>query len=467
MKRLKLILFCLGPVLLTGCIKLYMPEDWQKQNQEAIENVNFKREIGVLDSAQTWNVAQSVDRKIKGIMIEELPDSEITTKSYYSPQTKAGIGAGKEEVSVTEELADYLMVTDGRDFMVSFSEISCWAETTFGIYYYSESGERVEVPLFGPIVGKTYTNKDKPKDKKVSLNGGNTFGVYIISRTYPGIDKYYTSDVTKKFYSESKLNPDGFSHVKLITEKITKRTGGGKNQKEEITYNYYVCFEDGDDADWNDIKILLRTEVKPCEPPVIVPVDYDDGPWMLICEDLGNLADNDFNDVVFTIHRPNAHEMYLEYVATGATRRNQIIFNHRILGEIHQLLGCSAEAIPSFINTETIGGQVAWTEPVKSGVIQVDERFTMKNFYYLGNDQLGGFAVTSDGMMATTFGQIGYAPYIICVPGFFKWPKECTPIYLAYPEFSEWAKDHTKNTDWYLHPVEDLVLSMDKIKEMN
>ena len=61
-------------------------------------------------------------------------------------------------------------------------------------------------------------------------------------------------------------------------------------------------------------------------------------------------------------------------------------------------------------------------------------------------------------------------PWGLAVPSDFRYPIEWTPIGTcpinnvvggAYPlkghSFSEWAKDHTKATDWYEYPMPDLV----------
>lgn len=47
----------------------------------------------------------------------------------------------------------------------------------------------------------------------------------------------------------------------------------------------------------------------------------------------------------------------------------------------------------------------------------------------------------------------GNKTWAICVPK-FNYPTEMTSIVEAYPQFTQWAQNHTSSLDWYLHPTD-------------
>ena len=584
----------LAGVALSSCSnRLELPSNWKEQNVINLENAGFTAMTTSIDPEQSWNMAQIFSKRTGNIIVTDYSqDTKAWTKAgstSYDPSgtfpqyyDKVTTETTEDVKSSDEEDADFFILQEGDTLPIEFNGLDCWAETTLGIYYYDLSGNRIEKDLFSEVIGKKYAANDATEVaktegvKSIKLEDGTAFGVYLISRTGPDIDKCYTEDVTNKFYSEAALNPDGHSHVRLLTKitatttktttqnvkvqvksaksaksgdenavnvtktgyyywsggkwnsttksdkshdvvNITKtgyyapvftETNNGSATSESTTSAYHteynINFEDsyygasGSDADYNDISLKVNTTIIKGSGRIIAG-DYDAGPWVVLCEDLGEGADNDFNDIVFRVHRTSPTTMKIAYLAGGATRQDYVMFDSgaKLKDEIHAMFGVnidwekdygisSDETRPNwFINTKynqgaPSEGEVLWANPVYSEVVAVDSTLSMSSFYRLDiDDSSKGFSVMSNGMPEVPFSPAykGYAPYIIAIPAYytedgssekkpFRWPAECIPIFEAYPEFAGWAADHTQNVNWYKHPVEGKVIGPDEIKEV-
>ena len=520
MKATKLILAAAFVTMVAGCNSLSLPDNWKEQNIINMKNAGFEEAVENIDPAQNWNVASMNPVSwAKGITVTTGTDTKAwggntggNTGGNNGGGTGTGSGSSSGSSSKSTEstaVGDYFVIAEGTTLPITFNTMSCWATQTIGLYYYDDAGEMVKVVLYENVsgykyskVGSTTTSEQTAEKNKVSgtknvtINGGQCFGLYIVTHTGPDIDSCYSENEDHIWYSESSLNEDGIGHVQLRTVTTTTTTGKTKT----TSYEYYFEFEDsysggaGSDADYNDVSLKLVgsyttswitsedvDEEDPEDPfHPLITVDQDNGPWLILCEDLGTGADNDFNDIIFKVKRPSKTTMQLEYCASGATRPDYIFFGGNLIGEIHALMGVDIDWTQDytlgsetprpdwFINTKVYGGvpsvnETTWKSPVVSEKFTVDESFSMENFY--SSSEGKGFSVKSDTMDEVPFsiGYTGYAPYIICVPAEgFRWPIECTSIFDAYPMFRGWAEDHTQNTDWYLYPVEELVVDLDE-----
>lgn len=177
-------------------------------------------------------------------------------------------------------------------------------------------------------------------------------------------------------------------------------------------------------------------------------IDGEDGSWILACEDLGELSDYDFNDVVLKItHLAGADSASVTLLAAGGTLKSHVFFGNQDLGEVHELFGA-----PDTISINTWQQLNYWTP--YSVKIAVPQDFTMTS------ENMGGFKIVRNdiaGVVAAP--DMGQVPYMICVPDTWKWPREMKKIVDAYPSFAGWCNDHTKNTDWYENAVDSLVYS--------
>jgi hypothetical protein len=116
-----------------------------------------------------------------------------------------------------------------------------------------------------------------------------------------------------------------------------------------------------------------------------------------------------------------------------------------LFGEVHEaLLGYSNNLI---INTGVDENNV----PTKEVIIDVEEGFLFS--------QHGDIYVVDDKNREShipTFTegfQPGDAPYAICVPTTWRYPKEWVNITVAYPDFRRWAIGEDDYANWFSNPL--------------
>lgn len=408
---MKKIFFILFTILICSCSKLVLPDNWKELNAKALENVTFKNEVGTIDPNQYWNVAKGYGEvSTDSLLLTPIP--ELATIPEIS--TKAVV----ENIIVPFNAINAGCYQATSAFTVTLMAVHGTATYELGVYYHTVHGSDVEQKLWDNFTGDwtLYPRLDVHIPINISLYDHPTvFGFYLVTKS---------GSVTKKYYSEC------------------SRNSGDTNFHNKFYHGldgYYIYFEDGfGTAQFNDIKIKLTDAL--VTPSEIRPLDFDKGPWMLICEDYGSECDNDFNDVILVVNRPEATKAEIELVAAGAVRRNVIYCGTKEIGEIHELFG-----VPEYTMVNT--GQT--TRPTYKTTITVDKDWSMSS------DDMGGFRIISMDEVGIGFdySRKGTAPYMIVLPANdFKWPKEQISIFEAYPKFINWAKDKTKDKDWYKYP---------------
>lgn len=172
----------------------------------------------------------------------------------------------------------------------------------------------------------------------------------------------------------------------------------------------------------------------------IVPAEYINTK-RIICEDLGNIGDFDFNDIVF--------DAYITWVWNGSATVQEAVISVKAAGgtlpiyiggvEIHEAMGVASNVM---VNTGAPNGASApaaiFRIPVSSGNI-ADIEVKVNDAVVLEAPQ-------------------GDAPQKICVPTTFKWCTERTNIKDAYPNFVNWSQDQSQSTDWYNNSEEGSVM---------
>lgn len=387
----------------------------------------------------------------------------------------------------------------------TFTLYPCWYtsesgnSTTLGIYYY-ENGNIVEVPIFANDktndwlqykapeswggYWQTYTDAHMPsmgtmsseinsyhsKGIKVSVPANTAFGFYVIGSDQNA--KYYSEELPYSFgadWMSGNLNnwlawgnpkyingqKEYFGHIACIDVEGRKYLACDDgceiiNGRGATTPQYYhmVFSIDGD----------LTDRFVDDEDPEGDPVDPNSGKlsndtlsWILACEDLGENADYDFNDVVLKIsHVAGSTTASVSLLAAGGTLADFIFFGNECLGEVHDLFG---DTVVKTVNTWNKQNTLVKT-PVYIGCVTVPEDFTMTD------ENMGGFTIRRgdiEGVVAAP--QKGNVPYMICVPDSWKWPEELTSIVDAYPDFAGWCNDHTSNLDWYKNYVKEKVFN--------
>ncbi|MCQ2171798.1 MAG: DUF4842 domain-containing protein [Bacteroidales bacterium] len=364
----------------------------------------------------------------------------------------------------------------------TFTLNPCWytsesgQSATVGVYYY-QNGQKVEVPIFQNDKQQdmlqyhdmwsgwqTYWDAHMP-----SLTGyGNFVGDYFQSRgikvTVPantafGFYIYGGNDGAGHFYSEPEYNTVPYyfyaeAKAPYVADEFAKY---GHIAIIDVEDRRYLAFDDWcelaphsyTNAEYRHLVFSLSGDLKPFGSP-------ETNTFMLACEDLGEKADYDFNDVVFAVsHVVGSTEATVKILACGGTLDNHIWYDPNVnvsgdevdLGEIHNLFGVK---LVTMINT--IQGASGETRA------PVYKKITVKEDFAMSATDMGGFYVRSEERTATIAAPgHGSVPYMICVPVDWKWPAEFISIVDAYPNFATWCGDHTKATDWHLNPVNDKV----------
>lgn len=334
---------------------------------------------------------------------------------------------------------------------------------TYGIYYL-KNGELVHQPIYSPddqsfsqtrhsdpngswagewtnagANGTWGGNDRRAKGIRVSVPKGANFGFYV---------KMFDWGGEFTVYSEADRNSD--SIIDPWNTRVVAKTEFTSFWTEGI--NDYLSFR-AEHSPSNDnyngmvfaCEGLLKDDGGACEE---VEVPRTAASWILACEDLGGMADCDFNDIVYRVsYVSGEEEATVTPLAAGGTMPARLMFNGEFFGpEIHDSFGIALDQMTNtFPDRNTISA-----EPF---TVPVGPDFTMSDV------NMGGFAIAVGNGMVSIIANSKQAlvPYIICIPGDFKWCLERIAIADAYPDFAAWCADHTVMTDWYCRPVEDKV----------
>ena len=169
----------------------------------------------------------------------------------------------------------------------------------------------------------------------------------------------------------------------------------------------------------------------------------------VMCEDLGNTYDFDFNDLVF--------DVYYTYKGTEANKTNITA---------HITLQAVGGTLPIYIGTDTADptkelhyrmlGQAS-SSPINvaasNGVTHSSVSFTMPATSTDPNDIIicvgtaGNEATDKITILPVSGRGSSLAPQKICVPDSTKWLKENMQIEQGYPRFDEWVKGDIKESE--------------------
>lgn len=276
--------------------------------------------------------------------------------------------------------------------------------------------------------------------------------------------RYFDSDFVKDEGHRA------FRAVTWLGEKYSWRYMSFEDGEIQDTYNRSAC-----DFDMQDFVFILD-DVEPGtgDPVDIIPDKPDEEPekikWTIAAEDLGNLDDFDFNDVVFEVcHVAGEKTAEITAKAAGGTLPIYLYYNGKdadgkdqeieIGGEWHSWFDNGAYSTSQMINT----GSGPDNAKGKTVTISVDENFTLadcKSGHYTDfTGNMGNFYLKverPDGTYSTVEPPVynegaftSPAPQMICIPGEWKWPFERRHITKAYNFFLDWCRDKTKCNDWH------------------
>lgn len=165
-------------------------------------------------------------------------------------------------------------------------------------------------------------------------------------------------------------------------------------------------------------------------------------------EDLNKeVGDYDMNDVVLKCNGPKDGKITIRLVAAGAMKNLYVYFYNAQTNvrtplfegkEVHEAFGVEEGSI---VNTG-----ISSSATIVEETISVNDGFlftTHGDIYIMDEEGRESHIPNFD----TTF-KPGDAPYGICVPCNWRYPKEYVSIITAYPNFVDWAGDVTVQ-DWY------------------
>ena len=273
---------------------------------------------------------------------------------------------------------------------------------------------------------------------KVTIPEGTVFGMYI-----------KPSNAECK-YSESKYN-EASSYSEL--------TNNCYGSTFTLDGEMYLGFEDwvgGDNFDMNDMMFRFRGNVP-------TTVDESGISWDVACEDLGDLYDYDFNDVVFNVqHISGRNTVTVTPLAAGGQLQAWLYNSYKttaggLIGDTHELLGGAAPAILNANGTVSAGEKVTF-ELTGDAVNNFTMAYNPGSTISEGNsanstDNMGGFYIKvrrGESDVITVNGpRQGSAPQMILVPAGWDWPTEGTRIDACYEEFERWGAGYYTNLTWY------------------
>ena len=184
----------------------------------------------------------------------------------------------------------------------------------------------------------------------------------------------------------------------------------------EIGGNYYIGFDFYGNGQYSNMQID-RDHIYNDWIIKICPATYKSAK-RVIAEDLGQIGDFDFNDVVF--------DAYLEWnsavitiLAAGGTLPLYV-------GpyEVHDALGINRG---SMANTSGKEGNLT----VKPAIVRINQHFNSIKDIPITVENNGAFLILS--------AEDGHPAQKICISGSFRWPKGKVNIKSAYPKFKDWV----------------------------
>lgn len=238
------------------------------------------------------------------------------------------------------------------------------------------------------------------------------------------------------YYHNSYSNEDRHEYICLQVEWTDKN--GVKKSGAYVGFDFYCAGENPNQQVERDEKYDdWIVKIVPA-----VPTEPDHNWTRVMCEDLGNTYDFDFNDLVFDVYFTGEAGNYVANIrvqASGGTLPIYLGFDGNEAYETHKILGQSTTAVP--VN---VGQGV--TAPYKD--ITISMAALGKGYSTNPNDiPIYVFNKDAEGTKETTLlppagSTISKAPQKFCIPGnTTRWMKENKLIETSYIYFDEWVKN--------------------------
>lgn len=330
-------------------------------------------------------------------------------------------------------------------------------------------------------------NYIRAKGIRVKLPAGTVFGMYLKEKTGG-----------KTYYSDSERNPDFGVVYDENGERKIGETDKNSRAPHAATFidrgHMYIGFEDwsneygNSDLDLNDCLFMFGEDLPE-------PIDDQADKWIICAEDLGDIYDIDYNDVVIEVEYTSGHKTaYVTPLAAGGTLASFVYFGDTPVGG--DVIGSDGKPKTGEIHglfsnnyTQEISGNYTPINVFDTKLQEYSKRtysVAVGTGFSLSSNVVGEFGENTQGTIESMGGfnirvvQEGYpvdvdyangqgvqkiqntnhvgeenVPYVICLPkywirednntrGHYRWPMERVPM-LPTAGFSGAAYDDDEN----------------------
>ena len=432
-------------------------------------NQTQKVKVGGSVSFASQTREGSYGNKGNGIVIETTTQTIEMTKedaqkfTTILPESESS-GQSYSNTNLSKVTQDFKFVSNG-EFVIFPTYWNTSNNDELGLYYMDDFAQIVRVPIYTIKSGSELQYVDAnnnyydissndaaasfgwgvPAVKlvstgiKVTIPEGTVFGMYV-----------KPSNAECK-YSESKYN-EASSYSEL--------TNNCYGSTFTLDGEMYLGFEDwvgGNNFDMNDMMFRFKGNVP-------TTVDESGISWDVACEDLGDLYDYDFNDVVFNVqHISGRNTVTVTPLAAGGQLQAWLYNSYKgageagLIGDTHKLLGGDAPAILNANGTVSAGEKVTFEltgDAVNNFTMAYNPGSTIESGNSVNStDNMGGFYIKvrrGESDVITVNGpRQGSAPQMILVPAGWDWPTEGTRIDACYEDFGKWGAGYYTNLTWY------------------
>lgn len=483
------------------CLTACQEEDFGVQSKAVEFKSKFEETFGAIPEGQDWDFyKQSVQS-----LAEEGTRATTTTDDYVLNDNYQGTPLTDKEAE--NMLADIPDGVDNRNKGTHNFSFTAKANSLYIFNAICYAGWYEAYAKYDFDFGIYYKTADT-NYKKLSLLGGLGITTAEKSNSNPTFNEtewYVNPSIEHKNLPGNKVNLVSLEFLKDVDFYFyISYTNGSKQERTSLDGNaallyedinsdgsgtMLLCFEDKPKDDWDSY-----WEPKPDFNDVVFYVTASPLPVLaskrFFCEDLGNIHDFDYNDIVFDVHQVNTNssnnaEVYLR--AVGGTLPIWLYVDGKLVGsgsdktytdiemggsecttttELHNLLGLNDTCTPINVIPKSMGGTIkeafVYTMTIddfagKSGSTSYSD---VKAFVKYSDTETGKIFFTNK--TTDTAGTpenmyyygSGSLPYIIAVPVSTLWTREEKRIggtNGAYPSFFK--------TNWYTDtPTEGSVM---------
>ena len=398
----KIILFMLSLIMFTSCSDHDFETITQAQIKEKLYSEAFVETFGTIAENQTWGF----DMTPVAMTRSAYPNSNLWESEGYAVPSNVTQAEVERVLEVFNQVGaeSYQSLVDWDCFFVQ----QVWKGTAS--YTASNGGTVVGgnqmdwLCAYDPI-GHKETVYGRPEyNYQPAIITVYDDHVFNFNNSNGSIQLMVNSSTSRFGYKSSTDNGHVFYYFRMEVIDGNYYVGfdfsaEGQNPNEQVQRDYIY-------NDWI-VKIVPGTGVS----------DRVKEEGMIICEDLGNIGDFDFNDVVFYAKVWESGKVDLDIYAAGGTLDISV-------GGVNV-----GEVMGKMVNTGL------HTVPTYSTVLPMGSYYRLIDIPVVISSTDAAGNVTSYELTTV----MGGAPQKICVPLGFRWCKEYKSLAEAYPGFKDWT----------------------------